>query len=193
MRSPSSSSMTRIVPCMAGGDGPMFRSIVAGRACCWVRDGMLFLQGDEGLTPAEGIVLAERMTLQPVVHEDPPEVGVALETHAKKVIDFALQPVGVLPERGQRGDPEIALVDSRLNPQAPVPGKRKEMNDQLKARLPARVVDTGQVQKHLELPGPVPEEGRDWKERLLVDDRDLIAQRSQDFFHSGRKFLAQPL
>src|SRR4030042_4526961 len=121
----------------------MFRSIVSWRACCWIRDGMLLLQGDEGLTSAQGIVFAERITLKPVVHEDPAEVGMAFEMHAKKVIDFALQPVGVLPKRGQRGDSEIALVDSHLHPQAPVTGQRKEMNDHLKARLPARIVDTG--------------------------------------------------
>src|SRR5262245_10243346 len=146
MVSPSSSTLSRTVPCVAGWDGPMLSTILLvwrcasssesssggsssfSRSSAWamsvwsggargagaaedVADGAL---GDERLPLAERVVLAQRVALELLVHEDASEIGVPGEADAVEVPDEPLPPVRALEERGDARQLGIRLAHADL-------------------------------------------------------------------------------
>lgn len=60
---------------------------------------------------AEGVILAERESLEGIGHENAPEVGVALEDDSEHVVDFAFHPVCAFPERDCGGNDEVWFIE----------------------------------------------------------------------------------
>src|SRR3954467_5291784 len=111
--SPSSVQKRRRTPCVAGCWGPMLtvNSSVSGSSCSagvrWVpvigssggvcttgsvipaRE-LVLVEGEEDGLAAHGEVAPLRIALVVLRHEDPAQVGVALEDHAEHVVDLAL-------------------------------------------------------------------------------------------------------
>ena len=116
-----------------------------------------------------------------------------LETHPEEVEDLPLQPVGILPESSQRGDPEVALGEPRLDPQTPVVGERVEMIDHFEPRLVAPVVNAGQVQEQSIILGLFFKEGRDGKQRILIDDNHIVPEREGGFLDLDRELELETL
>src|SRR5512143_3841364 len=112
--------MMRSVPCIAGWDGPMLMSIVSGRASRWTRVSISVLERDAGLLLAPGVALAQGMALEPFVHQDPPQVGMAGEGHSEHIEHLALQPVGVLPQAGQGIHGRVVAGERALDPEPAV-------------------------------------------------------------------------
>ena len=114
MVSPSSTRLNLMVPCVAGCDGPIWISMISprcgsrltdslGRSRCdghqqRSRDGHGFAIGsrsvDQRLASIDGVVLAQRVPLELLVHEDAAQVGMPVEADAEHVPDLALGPVG---------------------------------------------------------------------------------------------------
>src|SRR3989338_2591573 len=125
--SPSSSVTIWMMPCIAGWEGPMFRNmclvsvaVVEVMATSGVRctvygvrytvhrspytpvdrtvcGSVLGRRTDERLSFTDGIVLAQRVPLELLVHEDAVQVRVAGESDAEHVPDFPLEPVPPRP------------------------------------------------------------------------------------------------
>src|SRR6266545_4679867 len=77
--------------------------------------------------PAERVVLALRVALPVLGHEDPDQVRVAVEAHPEEVVDLALVPVGRGPHAGHRGDVRVVDADPDLDPQPHVVVERVEV------------------------------------------------------------------
>src|SRR5262249_56347026 len=76
---------------------------------------------DQRLTPIDRVVLAQRMTDELLVHEQPTQVRVALEADTEHVPDLALEPDGDRPEDNAGPRPAGALPDAPLSPPPPTP------------------------------------------------------------------------
>src|SRR3989338_11212111 len=72
-----------------------------------IRCPVLGRRTDERLSFTDGIVLAQRVPLELLVHEDAARVRVAGEADAEHVPDFPLEPVRRRPERGQGIDDQV--------------------------------------------------------------------------------------
>src|SRR6266508_6568793 len=103
--------MIRTVPCMAGWDGPMLTvmsslgsSCSSSRSSRFLRPRTSFLSSamapllvrplapDQRLAPLLGVVLAERMADELVVHVDAAQVRVAGERDPVHVVGLAFEP-----------------------------------------------------------------------------------------------------
>src|ERR1051326_5862538 len=98
MTSPSSSALMRMMPCIAGCCGPspscirsapapvpvpspsMNSRVVVGRDCVVA---MLVGGTDERLAPIDRVILPQRMAHELLVHEEPPQVRMAVEADAE--------------------------------------------------------------------------------------------------------------
>src|SRR5262245_52069570 len=98
-----------------------------GRKCCslslvlstW---SLTFGAGDDRevvalAVAAHRVVLAHRVSGKLFRHQDAAQVGVALEDDAVHVVDLALHPVGAFPQRRDRRQPRVGVVDPRLDDQ----------------------------------------------------------------------------
>src|SRR5574341_1805260 len=97
--SPSISRIRRSTPCVEGCCGPMFRIITP--SCVVSRTGV-GVRWDMSAVALDGIILAQRVALQVLGHEQAAQVGMSLEAHAEQVKDLALEEVGRGPHRGDR-------------------------------------------------------------------------------------------
>src|SRR5262245_241000 len=99
----------RMIPCMAGWAGP------TPTVTFWfpppvplpspsmnsrtVGDATSDPGPDEGLAAVDGIVLAQGVAHELLVHEQAAGIGMSGEAHPEHVPHFALEPVGASPER----------------------------------------------------------------------------------------------
>src|SRR6266536_3613647 len=118
----------RTMPCMAGCAGPMFTcrcslppppatpsprnsSRVVRSLTVRLRSPRLrprlpsYLRSDQRLAPVDRVVLAERVTDELLVEEQPPKIRMTLEADPEHVPHLALEPVGDRPEPGGRRHP----------------------------------------------------------------------------------------
>src|SRR5262245_59813458 len=111
MISPSSSVLIRMMPCMAGCAGPIptcrfsvrlpvplpspsmnARVVVSAM-------GLSLLPGaDQRLAAVDGIVLAQRVADELLVHQQAPQIGMAVEADPEHVPHLTLEPVGDRPQ-----------------------------------------------------------------------------------------------
>ena len=140
--SPSRSTTRRRTPCVDGWFGPKLTRRMSSRRCFsgidledrrhGLRDARSLVDArrrkdrhqssSEKRTgsPPERIVLAERMSLPVLGHEDADEVRVALEADPHHVEGLALEPVGGRPD-GEDARDRLAVVEPHLDTQrAPV-------------------------------------------------------------------------
>src|SRR4051794_29325294 len=97
--SPSSFTMTRSTPCVDGCCGPMLRTSSVESRKVWAMGLLSALNAEVFLHPAvvhlnNVVVLAQRMALPLVGHENALQTGMVGKLDAEHVEDFALQPVG---------------------------------------------------------------------------------------------------
>src|ERR1019366_6150645 len=99
--SPSSLRMTRSTPCVEGCCGPMLRtnSVVSRKVESGIPRSLAAFDSQIFLHPAlvlleNSVVLAQRVALPLVGHQDAPQVGVPREFDPEHIVDFAFQPVG---------------------------------------------------------------------------------------------------
>jgi hypothetical protein len=88
-------------------------------------DGHLLLPAEADGLAADRIVLAERVALPVVLHDDPAEVGVALEADAHQVECLSLVPVGRGPHRDDARD-ALAIFEPNLDPDDRRPGTERQ-------------------------------------------------------------------
>ncbi len=88
------------------------------------------------------------MPLEPIVGQDPPQVGVAVEDHAVHVEHFALEPAGDRPQRGH-GRHRGILGRAHLDHHAVVLREREQHVDHLEALGALRVVGPGDLHQLL--------------------------------------------
>src|SRR3954470_21778629 len=82
---------------------------------------------------AHAEVLAQRMTLPILRHQDPREIGVVVEPDTHEVEHLALHRLGSGPQLEQRREQRSTLGDLAPHPDALVPLGRKERDDDLEA------------------------------------------------------------
>jgi len=169
----------------------MFRSKVSGLAWLWILVGILFSQTQARLAFPQRIIFAQRIPFEPVVHKNSPQIGMALKIDPEKVVDFPFQPVGILPEFCQRGDPKLLLGEPCLNAQPPVLGQRIEMIDHLEAWLLTQIIHASQVQEEAVLVRLAAQKLYEGEKRVLLDDDDLVAKVGEGFFDLTRKLLPE--
>src|SRR5271157_1856679 len=99
--SPSSLRMTRSTPCVEGCCGPMLRpnSVESRKVESGILASLAAFNAQVFLHPAlvllnYGVVLAQRIALPFLGHEDAPQIGVAGEFDAEHVEYFAFEPIG---------------------------------------------------------------------------------------------------
>ena len=63
--------------------------------------------------PSERIIFAERISGELLGHEDPPQVGMPIESNTEHIKNFSLHPVGPRPDRDGRGERRIGVVRRR--------------------------------------------------------------------------------
>src|SRR5215471_9672567 len=179
MRSPSTSSTIRTVPCMAGCDGPMFsgtgsvgRSGAPRSSASWkprtiwrrvsAISSVVLMLGSSftllGLGPAHErlplllrVILAQRVPDELGIHQDTAQVRVALEADAVKVVRLALEPVRPLPDAAQRVDRRVVLGAAAVEANAVLEADRIDVQHDVEARLRRETIDAGQVDEHLHL------------------------------------------
>ena len=165
--SPSSSSTSRSTPCVLGCCGPMLTVIVsvrmfrhrvrsslvpgatADRVRCW-RGTLLRVtcsgsDASRRLADLHRIVLAQRIAFPVLRHQQPPQIGMAVEHDAEQVPDFALEPVGRRPDAADRRDVRVVAVQPHLHAQPQPVRDRDEEVDDLEARLARPEIDRGQL------------------------------------------------
>src|SRR5712672_1991002 len=153
----------RTVPCMAGCEGPMFRGIGSvGRSgasgsrspASWIPITMRRLEATvsmliggspsvdaAGLTAHQRlslflrVILAQRVADELRVHQQAPQIRVALEAHAVKIVGLALGPVGPRPQRHQGIDDRVLLGYAAVQAHAVLLGDRVKVNHHVEARL----------------------------------------------------------
>src|SRR5665647_601790 len=136
--------MIRKVPCMAGWDGPMLMSMLSGRASLCILDSISVLQRDQRLLFPPRVAFAQRVAFESLVHQDAAQVGVPGEGDAEHVEDLALEPVGVLPQPGERIDDRVRAGQGDLEPEAPVAAQGKKMIDHLETAFGFQEIYTRQ-------------------------------------------------
>jgi hypothetical protein len=110
--------------------------------------------GHERLGAVRVVVFAQRVPLELGVRQDAPQVGVAPEPNAHQVERLALEPVGAVPQPGQRldlGPLALGVADARLGAQPVLLRQRVEVADDLDAGLAVGVVDPAQVHQEVHL------------------------------------------
>src|SRR5689334_20128378 len=93
----------------------------------------LFLAGEADGLAADRVVLAQRVPLPVVVHDDPREVRVALDADAHQVPGLALVPVGGRPDLDDARH-RLAVVDPHLEPE---PRRTRPQREQVVAHREA--------------------------------------------------------
>src|ERR1700722_18715786 len=135
-----------MVPWDAGCDGPICSSMIssegsAGTILSFQRAGsaMIFLVSHVAARPANRInnridfgndrlalvievVLAQRMSFERIVHQDAPQVRMALEDDPEHVEAFALEPVRRAPHSNHAVDPGLGPVHCNLDADAMTAG-----------------------------------------------------------------------
>src|SRR5580700_8455845 len=99
----------------------------------WIHDGIDF--GNDWLAVVVEIVLAQRMSLERIVHQDAAQVGMSLEDDAEHVEAFALEPVRRAPNSNHAVDPRIGAVDANLDADAMRQVERVELIDHVETRF----------------------------------------------------------
>jgi len=97
------------------------------------------------------VVLAQRMTLERWMAEDPLQVRVALEADAEHVVRLALKPVRRLPHAVDGRHQGVVLPHRHLEPDAVTVRDRVEVVDDLEALFAAGIVDAADVGQELEV------------------------------------------
>src|SRR6201999_1858245 len=92
----------------------------------------------------------QRVTVETVVCQDAPQIRMAIEHHAKQIVDLALVPIGARIDRGSAHDRGI-LVSLDLDPDPPVQLRREQMVDDVEALLALRIVDPRNIDDRNEL------------------------------------------
>ena len=136
--------------------------------------------------PSSGVVLALRIALPLLRHQDPPQVGMIHDIDAELVVDLALQPVGGGPELRHRLD-RILLADPHLDAQpVPEPG-RVQAVDHVEALLARRPVGGGHVRAVVEQGrGVVLEEPHHVEKPIHGDDDRPVADPVGDLLNRAR-------
>ena len=104
----------------------------------------------EDPAPRRVVVLAQRVALEALVAEDAPQVRVAGEAQAEHVVGLALEPVGGLPDRDQRGEHRVGLGERHLEAQARGAPHRVEVVDGVEALGAVGEVDAANVEQQVE-------------------------------------------
>src|SRR6185312_14674152 len=127
-----------------------------------------------------GIVLAQRVADELLVHEDAAQIGMAAELDAVEIPDLALHPVGAMPELDgaveRRVRAVLGLGHLRLDAQARAGLELAQVIDDLEARLAAEVVDRRQIgeEVHRQI-GIVLERLERLSDVRAVDDDGVVA------------------
>src|SRR3954451_18836986 len=134
---------------------------------------------------AERVVLALRVTVPVVGHEDPGERRVAVEDDAEHVERLALLPVRRRIDAGHRGDVRVLGGDGDLEPDPAAVGHRRQVVDDVQPRALRRrhgaaaveVVDAGDAGEQLEAQRLVVPERLHQRQQVLAEDEvgDLTA------------------
>ena len=160
-RAPASTTCARPSAIIAHDARPGLASVIRS-----AEDVVHLALGHERLAPLERVVLAQRVPLELVVHEEAPQVGVVREADPVHVEAVALEPVG--PAADGRDARHDGIRLRHLHPQAnaPVVPRRVEVVDDLEARL-ARLLEAEQV------------DGRDVRQEVVAQVR-LGLQEAKD-------------
>jgi hypothetical protein len=124
---------------------------------------------------SEGIILPERERGEFLGHQDPSEVGMALEPDAVHVEDLALHPVGPQPERDGRRDGRVRIADPDLHDQSFVSDLIEEHVMHLESRLSgitAGVLEIVHPSQFDQLKSGLVAEGRQGGDQLLGSEVD---------------------
>src|SRR5919201_3668700 len=137
-----------MMPCMAGCAGPIPMCMFWGpppvpapspsmnsRVVVLPTSGMApsGLRSDQRLAPVDRVILAKGVTHELLVHEQPAQIGMVLEAHPEHVPHLALEPVRDRPEGDGGRNGGVILIDSHLQTEAMIVGKRVEVVDELEA------------------------------------------------------------
>ena len=74
----------------------------------------------ERLLFIHGIILAQRIPLETVVHQNPPQIRMIRKREAKHIVRLAFEPIGPFPHRHERIDTRIVFRHRRFEPYAGV-------------------------------------------------------------------------
>src|SRR5262245_54562062 len=123
----------RMMPCMAGWAGPTptcrfwplpvplpSPSMNARVVVSAMRDLRLLPGADQRLAAVDGVVLAQRVAGELLVHQQPAQIGVAGKADPEHVPHLALEPVGDGPQVDRGGHLRVVLVHPHLDAQAVV-------------------------------------------------------------------------
>src|SRR5713101_1686830 len=91
-------------------------------------------RSNQGLALFDRIVLAQRVTLKPCVHEYALQVRMPPKADPEHVPDLALEPVGSGPQRGERIHLGAGLFHGNHQPQSMLLGHGVEVVDDREAR-----------------------------------------------------------
>src|SRR5215218_6872797 len=156
--SPSSSSMSRRSPCIAGCCGPMFMSMVSSpnsslisgltrrllggsvsAPSCPARrssPSIYLPQSLEGALCADLEALEQRVVVEVVLpHVCPPQIRMSRKSDPEHVVSLPLVPVGRGIDAGDRPDHRLITLNGRLDPDR-APTKVHELIRQLERALP---------------------------------------------------------
>src|SRR5579875_3041629 len=126
MCSPSSSSIIRTVPCVAGWEGPNCRRICSPGSSL-LHTTLLRPAGVVGLRAGVGldwllmaliVILTQRMTDELVVQIDPAQIGMAAKINPVQIVGFALQPIRAGPHADHRINRRIRFGNTTFDAQA---------------------------------------------------------------------------
>ena len=142
----------------------------------------------------DGIILAERVPDKFFVHQNPFQIGVAFESDAEHVPNFALEPVRDRPKGNEARHDRIALTDFDFDPEPVIMLERKEMIHHLKARAPIqpKPVHGRQIHEDIHVKfGIVFQEFRDFVQVLAFDIRGFITAVRVDFGDGAGKLILE--
>src|SRR5262249_23659999 len=142
--SPSRSRTSRRTPCVEGYDGPMLIVTASPPPSSFSRT----IDIASGPVTFEREILAQRMELEVVGHQDAPPIGMPVEDDADEIVGLALLPVGPRPDGGD-GRAAVRLGEPHLQPQARVVPERVEVVEDLVLVVAIREVDAREVGEHL--------------------------------------------
>src|SRR5829696_4303894 len=167
--SPSSSSMSRRSPCIAGCCGPMFMSMVSSPTSSLISGltrrllggsvsapscparrsspSICLPQSLEGALRADLEALEQRVVVEVVLpHVSPPQVGMPRKRHPEHVVGLTLVPVGRGIYVGDRPDHRLVALDGRPDPDRSA-AKIYELVGQLERALPVHDRDEREVRE----------------------------------------------